>query len=158
MPSFLGTTCAKFPRHTLQIRRRSGFTKANHYNGTGSAGYSALSGAKGFEPLNVGTKIRCLTTWRHPNPDLKFITRGSRFEVRGSAWVPHPWPPATRANQPLHPAPLSRRDDCFAQRANPWFPRIGSHGLRNLCGWPLVQSKDCFAPRARIKERKQRGW
>ena len=24
-------------------------------------------GVKGFEPLNVGTKIRCLTTWRHPN-------------------------------------------------------------------------------------------
>ena len=26
-----------------------------------------LAGVKGFEPLNVGIKIRCLTTWRHPN-------------------------------------------------------------------------------------------
>ena len=24
------------------------------------------SGVKGFEPLNVGSKFRCLTTWRHP--------------------------------------------------------------------------------------------
>ena len=25
-----------------------------------------ISGVKGFEPLNVGSKFRCLTTWRHP--------------------------------------------------------------------------------------------
>ena len=24
------------------------------------------SGVKGFEPLNVGSKFRCLTTWLHP--------------------------------------------------------------------------------------------
>lgn len=29
---------------------------------------------KGFEPLNVGTKIRCLTTWRHPN-NLAIFTK-----------------------------------------------------------------------------------
>ena len=26
-----------------------------------------LAGVPGFEPGNVGTKNRCLTTWRHPN-------------------------------------------------------------------------------------------
>ena len=26
-----------------------------------------LAGAAGFEPTNVGTKSRCLTTWRRPN-------------------------------------------------------------------------------------------
>lgn len=25
-----------------------------------------LAGAKGLEPLNAGTKTRCLTTWRRP--------------------------------------------------------------------------------------------
>ena len=25
-----------------------------------------MAGAEGFEPPNVGTKIRCLTTWRRP--------------------------------------------------------------------------------------------
>ena len=25
-----------------------------------------LAGMEGFEPPNVGTKNRCLTTWRHP--------------------------------------------------------------------------------------------
>ena len=26
------------------------------------------AGVKGFEPLNVDTKNRCLTTWLYPNP------------------------------------------------------------------------------------------
>ena len=26
-----------------------------------------MAGAAGFEPTNVGTKSRCLTTWRRPN-------------------------------------------------------------------------------------------
>lgn len=26
-----------------------------------------LDGVAGIEPANVGIKIRCLTTWRHPN-------------------------------------------------------------------------------------------
>ena len=26
-----------------------------------------VAGAAGFEPTNVGTKSRCLTTWRRPN-------------------------------------------------------------------------------------------
>ena len=26
-----------------------------------------VAGVAGFEPTNVGTKSRCLTTWRHPN-------------------------------------------------------------------------------------------
>lgn len=26
-----------------------------------------LAGSAGFEPANVGTKTRCLTTWRRPN-------------------------------------------------------------------------------------------
>ena len=25
-----------------------------------------VAGVAGFEPTNVGTKSRCLTTWRHP--------------------------------------------------------------------------------------------
>lgn len=28
---------------------------------------SKLAGGKGFEPLNAGTKTRCLTTWPTPN-------------------------------------------------------------------------------------------
>lgn len=28
---------------------------------------SVVAGAAGFEPTNVGTKSRCLTTWRRPN-------------------------------------------------------------------------------------------
>ena len=27
---------------------------------------NVLAGMKGFEPLNVGSKFRCLTTWLHP--------------------------------------------------------------------------------------------
>ena len=30
-----------------------------------------LAGMKGFEPLNHGTKTRCLTTWLHPNTVTK---------------------------------------------------------------------------------------
>ena len=29
--------------------------------------FSSLAGVAGFEPTNVGTKSRCLTTWRRPN-------------------------------------------------------------------------------------------
>ena len=29
--------------------------------------YGEMAGVPGFEPGNVGTKNRCLTTWRHPN-------------------------------------------------------------------------------------------
>ncbi|KKW05133.1 MAG: Site-specific recombinase [Candidatus Saccharibacteria bacterium GW2011_GWC2_48_9] len=32
-----------------------------------SAEKSIMAGVEGFEPPNAGTKIRCLTTWRHPN-------------------------------------------------------------------------------------------
>ena len=37
-------------------------------NSVESFGLSAipLAGAEGLEPPNVGTKIRCLTTWRRP--------------------------------------------------------------------------------------------
>jgi hypothetical protein len=38
--------------------------KANTLNRYGNR---KLAGAPGFEPGNVGTKNRCLTTWRHPN-------------------------------------------------------------------------------------------
>ena len=31
-----------------------------------------MAGVAGFEPTNVGTKSRCLTTWRHPNNNIKF--------------------------------------------------------------------------------------
>ncbi len=32
-----------------------------------SVGRTWLAGAEGFEPPNVGTRIRCLTTWRRPS-------------------------------------------------------------------------------------------
>ena len=31
-----------------------------------SDGLYSVAGVAGFEPTNVGTKSRCLTTWRHP--------------------------------------------------------------------------------------------
>lgn len=31
-----------------------------------------MAGMRGFEPLNGGTKTRCLTAWRHPNKMQKF--------------------------------------------------------------------------------------
>lgn len=31
-----------------------------------------MAGMRGFEPLNGGTKTRCLTAWRHPNKLQKF--------------------------------------------------------------------------------------
>ena len=34
-----------------------------------------LAGVAGFEPTNGGTKIRCLTTWRHPNNANNNITK-----------------------------------------------------------------------------------
>ena len=35
------------------------------------SGLPYLAGVAGFEPTNVGTKSRCLTTWRHPNIIVK---------------------------------------------------------------------------------------
>lgn len=35
--------------------------------------FSSLAGVAGFEPTNVGTKSRCLTTWRHPNIIVKNV-------------------------------------------------------------------------------------
>lgn len=32
-----------------------------------------VAGVAGFEPTNVGTKSRCLTTWRHPNIIVKNV-------------------------------------------------------------------------------------
>ena len=32
---------------------------------------------KGFEPLNVGSKFRCLTTWLHPIIFQKFLLKPS---------------------------------------------------------------------------------
>ena len=29
-----------------------------------------LAGMGGFEPANGGVKVRCLTTWRHPNNNM----------------------------------------------------------------------------------------
>ncbi len=36
--------------------------QSNHYTK-----FLFYRGEKGFEPLNVGSKFRCLTTWLHPN-------------------------------------------------------------------------------------------
>ena len=33
-----------------------------------------VAGVAGFEPTNVGTKSRCLTTWRHPIKKMPFKT------------------------------------------------------------------------------------
>ena len=36
-----------------------------------------LAGVEGFEPSNVGVRVPCLTTWRHPNIfELKKILAG----------------------------------------------------------------------------------
>ena len=29
-----------------------------------------MAGMAGFEPTNDGVKVRCLTTWRHPNNSI----------------------------------------------------------------------------------------
>lgn len=34
---------------------------------------------RGFEPLNGGTKTRCLTAWRHPNKLQKFTLHNLNF-------------------------------------------------------------------------------
>ena len=36
------------------------------------ASHFFLAGDEGFEPPNVGTKSRCLTTWRIPNAGLRY--------------------------------------------------------------------------------------
>ena len=57
-----------------------------------------LAGALGFEPRYVGTKNRCLTTWRRPNRAAVFsegfwgVQEGFRKNIRrlgcGGAWLP----------------------------------------------------------------------
>ena len=34
-----------------------------------------MAGMRGFEPLNGGTKTRCLTAWRHPNKLEMYFTQ-----------------------------------------------------------------------------------
>lgn len=38
-----------------------------------------VAGVAGFEPTNVGTKSRCLTTWRHPIKKIPFKTTPNHF-------------------------------------------------------------------------------
>ena len=38
-----------------------------------------MAGAAGFEPTNVGTKSRCLTTWRRPN--ILYSIRSSNYNL-----------------------------------------------------------------------------
>jgi hypothetical protein len=40
--------------------RRSPYLRRNKKKET-------ITGVEGFEPANGGVKVRCLTTWRHPN-------------------------------------------------------------------------------------------
>lgn len=48
-----------------------------------------LAGAPGFEPGNVGTKNRCLTTWRRPNSRNVPAERGliGRAAAKLNAWT-----------------------------------------------------------------------
>ncbi len=39
------------------------------------------TGAKGFEPLDVGTKTRCLTAWRRPIASQLFILAVSSLDL-----------------------------------------------------------------------------
>ena len=38
-----------------------------------------MAGVLGFEPRNVGVRVRCLTTWRYPN--IKFVKMLSDTDV-----------------------------------------------------------------------------
>ncbi len=42
-----------------------------------------MAGMEGFEPPNVGTKSRCLTTWRHPTSgtDCTLISRSAQVTI-----------------------------------------------------------------------------
>ncbi len=37
------------------------------------------AGAAGFEPTNGGSKVRCLATWRRPNPTWNPIVRAANI-------------------------------------------------------------------------------
>lgn len=41
-----------------------------------------LAGMEGFEPPNAGTRNQCLTTWRHPNINVK-CSLASVLDVSG---------------------------------------------------------------------------
>ena len=47
--------------------------QSNHYTE-----FLFYPGEKGFEPLNVGSKFRCLTTWLHPNDLCCFVVLRSK--------------------------------------------------------------------------------
>lgn len=60
-----------------------------------------LTGAKGFEPLDVGTKTRCLTAWRRPIALHLFILAVSSLDLsrvfakKFSAFLNNPPKPLT---------------------------------------------------------------
>ena len=39
-----------------------------------------MAGAEGFEPSNVGVRVPCLTTWRHPTASCKKLAGVAGFE------------------------------------------------------------------------------
>lgn len=42
-----------------------------------------MAGMRGFEPLNGGTKTRCLTAWRHPNKlEIHFTQSQLHWQVK----------------------------------------------------------------------------
>ena len=43
------------------------------------------SGAEGFEPANVGTKNRCLTTWRRPIDSVHWPIHFIKKSKKGAA-------------------------------------------------------------------------
>src|SRR5207244_2113960 len=55
--------------------------------------FEGLAGAPGFEPGNVGTKNRCLTTWRRPNSRAgarcarPYRTRREKAQCHDHAWT-----------------------------------------------------------------------
>jgi hypothetical protein len=55
----------------------------NTFDPFGSRLVSIVAGMEGFEPPNVGTKNRCLTTWRHPINHTNCTLTGVCSQGRG---------------------------------------------------------------------------
>src|SRR4051794_1195948 len=54
-------------RHTIAARSSASSAAAADGRSRAAHAYGALAGEGGFEPPDVGSKDRCLTTWRLPS-------------------------------------------------------------------------------------------
>ena len=52
-----------------------------------SDGLYSVAGVAGFEPTNVGTKSRCLTTWRHPNQLIRRYIYSIFFNLASNFFI-----------------------------------------------------------------------